>query len=94
MFCVQVGAIYVPVNVSGVHISDHDPAVDNAQPNWYMTAVIAADGRPNPDLFARPLRGQTLRARAILSWGINPFGNCAFNPIWGNQADFQIRLDP
>lgn len=90
-FCVQYGGILVPVNVSGVHLHDE---IYGVPPNWYMTAVIAADGDRRPDLFTQPLNGRTLRARAILSWAINPFGNCNFVPIWGNQADFHIRLDP
>ena len=90
-FCVDTGFGLSPVNVSGVHL--HDEAFGVA-PNWYLTAVVAADGDRHPNLFSAPLNGRTLRARAILSWAINPFGNCNFVPIWGNQADFHIRLDP
>lgn len=86
-FCVNYGNGFVPVNVNGVHV--HDEAF-GAQPNWYMTAVVAADD----ELFQQPLNGQTLRARAILSWNTSPAGDCNFQPIWGNQADFRIRLDP
>jgi hypothetical protein len=90
-FCVDTGAGLLPVNVSGVHVHDE---VFGVLPNWYMTAVVAADADRRPDLFAQPLNGRTLPARAILSWAINPFGNCQFKPVWGNQADFHIRLDP
>lgn len=86
LFCVNYGAGLVPVNTNGVHV--HDEA-HGAVPNWYMSAVVPADLR----LFSRPLRGQTLKARAILSWGLPP-ASCQFAPIWGNQADFRIRLDP
>jgi len=86
-FCVNYGAGFVPVNVNGVHV--HDEAFGN-RPNWYMTAVVPADDQ----LFQQPLTGQTLRARAILSWNISPASDCNFQPIWGNQADFRIRLDP
>lgn len=86
-FCVNYGAGYVPVNVNGVHV--HDEA-NGTPPNWYMTAVVAAD----ETLFSQPLVGQTLKARAILSWALPPGGNCNFAPPWGNQADFRIRLDP
>ena len=86
LFCVNSGAGLVPVNVNGVHVHDE---VHGANPNWYLSAVVSADG----DLFSVPLRGQTLRARAILSWAVPPAG-CNAIPVWGNQADFRIRLDP
>ncbi len=87
LFCIQTpGGGLVPVNTNGVHV--HDEAF-GANPNWYMTAVVPA----NRALFSQPLQGQTLRARAILSWGIPPAG-CNATPIWGNQADFRVRLDP
>ena len=86
LFCVNAGAGMVPVNVNGVHVHDE---VHGANPNWYLSAVVPADG----DLFGVPLRGQTLRARAILSWAVPPAG-CNAIPVWGNQADFRIRLDP
>lgn len=87
LFCVDYGAGLVPVNVNGFHI--HDEAF-GVQPNWYFAAVVSADEL----LFQQPLVGQTLKARAILSWGIPPGLNCNFVPVWGNQADFRIRLDP
>lgn len=86
-FCVDYGAGMVPVNVSGVHV--HDEAF-GVSPNWYTSVVVAAD----ETLFSQPLVGQTLKARAILSWAFPPNGNCNFPPPWGNQADFKIRLDP
>ena len=87
LFCIQTpGGGLVPVNTNGVHV--HDEAF-GAGPNWYMSAVVSANGA----LFSQPLQGQTLRARAILSWAIPP-ASCNAVPIWGNQADFRIRLDP
>lgn len=86
LFCVNYGAGLVPVNINGVHV--HDEAF-GANPNWYMSAVVPA----NAVLFSQPLLGQTLRARAILSWAVPPAG-CNAVPVWGNQADFRIRLDP
>lgn len=86
LFCVNYGFGLQPVNTNGVHVHDE---VFGVSPNWYFTSVVPADQR----LFSQPLNGRTLRARAILSWAIPPAG-CNFNPIWGNQADFRIRLDP
>ena len=86
LFCVQTPAGLVPVNTNGVHVHDESFGVN---PPWYMTAVVAANGA----LFSQPLVGQTLRARAILSWAVPP-GGCNAIPVWGNQADFKIRLDP
>jgi hypothetical protein len=90
-FCVDVGAGLVPVNASVVHMHDE---VFGVQPDWYMAVVIAADADREPALTVQPLNGTTLRARAILSWAINPLGDCTFDPVFGNQADFCIRLDP
>lgn len=94
-FCVESpgpnGPVLRPVNVSGVHV--HDEAFGRP-PTWHLSTVVAADADRSPNLFSRPLNGTTLRARAILSWAISPFGNCQFVPIWGNQADFIVRLDP
>jgi hypothetical protein len=86
LFCVNTGVGLIPVNVNGVHVHDE---VFGASPNWYMSAVVPANGA----LFSMPLQGQTLRARAILSWAVPPAG-CNAVPVWGNQADFRIRLDP
>jgi hypothetical protein len=84
---VNYGLGLVPVNVNGVHIHDE---VFGVEPKWYFTGVVSADDT----LFSQPLDGTTLQARAILSWAFSPGGNCSFIPIFGNQADFPIRLDP
>lgn len=85
-FCVNYGAGLVPVNISAVHA--HDEAFGVAPP-WFYSVSIAAD----PMLHTALVNGQTLTARAILSWTLIPNG-CFFIPVWGNQADFQIKLDP
>lgn len=86
IFCVDYGAGLVPVNVSAVHVHDEPWGVN---PSWYYGVAVAAD----PTLHATLVNGQTLRARAILSWTVLP-NSCTFNPPWGNQADFKIKLDP
>ncbi len=85
-FDYQDGAGLVPVNTNGVHLHDEQFGVN---PMWYMSAVVPANAR----LFSLPLVGNTYRARAILSFGF-PVGGCAAAPVFGNQADFRVRLDP
>ena len=85
-FCVDYGAGLVPVNLSAVHVHDEAYGVN---PPWYYGVSVQAD----PTLHTALVNGQTLRARAILSWTLVPTG-CGFTPIWGNQADFFIKLDP
>lgn len=85
-FCVDYGAGLVPVNISAVHVHDEQFGV---QPPWYYGVSVAADTTLHQAL----VNGQTLQARAILSWTLIPTG-CNYIPVWGNQADFQIKLDP
>lgn len=85
-FCVDYGAGLTLVHINGFHIHDEGFGVN---PNWYFAAVVQSDWR----LLSQPYKGQTLKARAILSWG-TPVLNCTAAPTWGNQADFRIRLDP
>lgn len=85
-FCVDFGAGLVPINLSAVHVHDEAYGVN---PPWYYGISVQA----NPALHTALVNGQTLRARAILSWTLIPTG-CNFIPIWGNQADFRIKLDP
>ncbi|MCB1033333.1 MAG: hypothetical protein KDD47_05815 [Acidobacteria bacterium] len=85
-FCVDYGAGLVPVNISAVHVHDEAYGVN---PPWYYGISVQADTTLHQAL----VNGQTLRARAILSWTLIPTG-CNFVPIWGNQADFRIKLDP
>jgi hypothetical protein len=86
LFCVDYGAGLVPVNVNGFHVHDEGFGVN---PSWEFAAVVQSDWK----LLSQPYKGQTLKARAILSWG-TPVLACNGAPTWGNQADFRIRLDP
>lgn len=86
LFCVDLGAGLVPINIGSVHLHDERFGVP---PRWYFAALIPA----NTALASRPLDGTTYGARAILSWLWAPT-NCNFRPVWGNQIDFRIRLDP
>ena len=85
-FCVDYGAGMVPVNVSAVHVHDEPFGV---QPPWYYGISVQANER----LHQAAVNGQTLKARAILSWTFVPTG-CNFIPVWGSQSDFKIKLDP
>jgi hypothetical protein len=85
-FCVDYGAGLALVNINGFHVHDESFGVN---PSWEFAAVVQSDWK----LLSQPYKGQTLKARAILSWG-SPVLNCTGNPTWGNQADFRIRLDP
>lgn len=74
------------MNISQVHVHDN---ASNHGPNWYYAIEV-------PDDWMMQLtrrQGQTFHARAILSW-LWPITNCTGAPIWGNQADFPIKLDP
>lgn len=89
-FCVDYGAGLVPVHINGFHIHDE---MFNIGPNWYFAAVVQSDWR----LLSLPNNGRSLKARAILAWNQVLGGGanyCNLAPIWGNQADFRIRLDP
>jgi hypothetical protein len=66
----------------------HDEGL-GVQPRWNFSATIQSDAR----LLRQPNRGQTLKARVILSWELPPT-SCNYRPIWGNQSDFRFRLDP
>ena len=88
LFCVDFGTGLEPIHVNGFHLHD---SIDI--PTWDFAAVVQS----NAKLLARPSNGQSLRARAILSWMINPMTGavpCNFVPVWGNRSDFRIRLDP
>lgn len=87
LFCVDYGdGNLVPVHTNGVHVHDEGLGV---QPRWSFSATIQSDAR----LLRQPNRGQTLKARVILSWELPPT-SCNYRPIWGNQSDFRFRLDP
>jgi hypothetical protein len=86
LLCVILGGAWVPVGVGGVHVHD---ANAGSVPPWDFGVVTQAQ----PQLAGQLNNGQTLQARTILSWFFVPTG-CNYIPIWGNQADFRIRLDP
>lgn len=86
LFCVDFGGGLVPINISNVHLHDE---MFGVLPNWYYGISVPA----NQQLQATPLLGQTLNARAILSWFF-PVFTCNAAPTWGNWANFQIKLDP
>jgi hypothetical protein len=87
LFCVDYGdGNLIPVHTNGVHVHDEGLGV---QPRWNFSATIQSDAR----LLRQPNRGQTLKARVILSWELPPT-SCNYRPIWGNQSDFRFRLDP
>lgn len=86
LLCVNFGAGLVPIHTGTVHVHD---AIPGSVPPWDFGVVIQA----NPRLAAMANNGVTLQARAILSWAIPP-PNCFWGPIWGNWANFRIRLDP
>ena len=73
-------------NISAVHV--HDEAFGKS-PYWYFTVTDQAETR----LHTTPVDGKTYLAKSILSWGIKPQG-CNHDPIWGNEAYYQVRLDP
>lgn len=83
--CVDFGAGFEPVARDRVHLAN---AVSGS-PIWNFAVIAKAGGR----LAELPLKGQTLRARSILSWGFMP-SSCGFRPYWGDVIDYQIRLDP
>ncbi len=92
LFCVDLGAGLVPINVGNVHV--HDEAF-GVPPRWYFAAMIPA----NQALSARPLNGTTYGARTVLSWFFVPpltvaACNGGWARPWGNRIDFRIRLDP
>ncbi|QDQ28477.1 hypothetical protein FNU76_20120 [Chitinimonas arctica] len=84
--CVRSGAIFVPVGVDSVHLSNE---FLGANPPWQFNVIAAAN--TNIGLL-QPMSGQTRVARSILSWQLQPT-NCNYRPIWGNVLDYQIRLN-
>jgi len=88
-FCVNFGGVWTFINTNGFHVNDAGALSGN--PTWNFAAILP----DNQTMFQRPLNGQALPARAILSWNAPPLGTCA-NPqfVWGNVMDFRIRLDP
>jgi hypothetical protein len=88
LFCAGIGAggALVPINISGVHVHD----APGQAPRWDFGVAIQA----NPALQGRANNGASIQARAILSWALIPPLNCNWVPVWGNWANFRLRLDP
>lgn len=85
LHCVADAAgAFQPVGDDSVHLSDSAFA-----PSWQFAVV--ANAVQNLGL-VQPMSGQPRRARSILSWNFKPTG-CAYQPIWGDVLDYQIRLD-
>jgi hypothetical protein len=84
--CVNFGAGLVPVGIGQVHV--HDAA--GQLPPWDFGVVVQG----NPQIAGRLKNGATFPARAILSWAIIPPANCNWAPVFGNWANFRLRLDP
>jgi hypothetical protein len=87
MLCVNFGAGLVPVGTGEVHV--HDAPAGAVAP-WDFGVVVQGA----PRLTGLLNNGATLPARAILSWAIIPPANCNWAPVWGNWANFRLRLDP
>ncbi|HEC84552.1 MAG TPA: hypothetical protein ENI48_04835 [Thioploca sp.] len=77
------------VNISAVHV--HDRPEIAMLPPYYYGVVIQA----NPRLHQALVNGQTLWARAALSWGALPSAQAWCPPgYWGNSKFLKIKLDP
>ena len=86
LICLDYGNGLMPMDTASVHVHDEP---HGKSPYWYYAAIVQAD----ETLQKQVQKGQTLRARAILSWAAQPT-DCSYQPVWGNQADFRIKLDP
>jgi hypothetical protein len=86
LLCVNLGAGLVPLGTGQVHVHD---APGQVAP-WDFGVVI----QPNPQLSGRLKNGASFPARAILSWAVVPPANCNWAPVFGNWANFRLRLDP
>lgn len=95
LWCVDFGGgVYTPVANGMVHVTNAVAA--GGPPPWYFATL----GRTNHKRLVLPPwmggnygTGKAYPARAILTWAW-PAPNCNYVPIWGNRADFMIRLDP
>lgn len=98
-----VGQVHV-MNASPVGWPNHDGAAAAARPPWHYAVYRDIDppaGMVRGDLRTTPgvsgigtyTHRPTLKARAILSWLVEPT-NCHYRPVWGDVFNFQIRTDP
>jgi len=86
--CVDFGAGFQPAALDKVHLANAIAGV-SGDPPWEFAVIASAKGL----LQQLPLKGQMLKARSILSWGLTPT-SCKYRPYWGDVIDYQIRLDP
>jgi hypothetical protein len=88
-FCVLYPDGWESVNTSAVHV--HDRPSSAMPPPYYYGVVVQA----NPRLHQALVNGQTLWARAALSWGALPSTQAWCPPgYWGNSKFLKIKLDP
>jgi len=89
-FCVLYPNGWETVNTSAVHVHDK-PSFAMYPPPYHYGVVIQA----NPKLHKALVNGQTLWARAALSWGALPPTQPWCPPgYWGNSKFLKIKLDP
>ncbi len=79
------------VNTSAVHVHDKPPTPIAMYPPPYHYGVIV---QANPRLHQALVNGQTLWARAALSWGSPPSQSWCSSGYWGNAIWLKIKLDP
>lgn len=101
LFCVDYnnnGSFDQSESVGEGSVAIHDESA-GAKPPWHY--AVYRDFDPRGGLrttndgasTTTKTNGPTLRARAILSWFVEPTG-CNYVPFWGNVLDFRIRFDP
>jgi len=101
LFCVDYnnnGTYDQTESVGEGSVAMHDESA-GGKPNWQY--AVYRDFDPRGGLrttndgasTTTKTAGPTLRARAILSWFVEPTG-CNYQPFWGNVVNFRIRFDP
>jgi hypothetical protein len=101
LFCVDYnnnGTYDQSESVGEGSVAIHDESA-GSQPRWQY--AVYRDFDPRGGLrttndgasTTTKTAGPTLRARAILSWFVEPT-DCNYNPFWGNVVNFRIRFDP
>lgn len=100
LWCVDFGTGFIPVANGKVHVTNTVAA--GGTPTWQMATLGTTTERM---LAQKPTAGNygmgnVYPARAILTWGwavpsMSPTSTrCNYFPVWGNVANFMIRLDP
>lgn len=88
LFCVNFGTGLRPVGLGQVHV--HDAGAGAPTPPWDFGVAVQAGS-----VLAGHLNsGRELQGKAILSWALVPPQDCFWDPLWGQWANFRIRLDP